>query len=1748
MSVNTHIQEVKFNNWRHGLLDIGGRNRMINFRRTRRTTLKLTEPSFEDLYRRIAVAEETITFKRRVDTGSDVKLAGLFYMLDKVGTPVELSVGEIGSDLPTEEMGITLKNLRSRAKLSREEQGINTLYLCFGFLEWRRKPSDPPMLSPLVMVPVTVELSSISSPFTIRRIDEDTVLNPTLEHVLSSEYGIGLPDVDAAGDDIEALMAGIEKTVEPLGWRVIREANLCLLSFLKIVMYKDLAKYREQIFLNPVISALCGDNSGLSQIGPQSRVFDHDSVPCEESNLVVNADASQQDAIALAREGVSFVLQGPPGTGKSQTITNIIADALANGKKVLFVSEKMAALSVVYRRLQDVGLEKYCLSLHNYKAEKKGVIQDLVNTLDAPVRELRPGVSDFLEEMEEERSELNRYFDEMDARREPLGISIYEAISQVAQMEDTRFYKATELVGNVSDRQLRRRIAALRKLEAFANVYDGDLRKNPWRNTAITSVTYELRSYIDQTLSRLGTVVFGADSVMLLAAGARETLSGSGKAEAGAEAGRQFTWKDYRDQCGALHKAMLFESLKKLVAERFGSRFVLPKEADGAEKALGELAAIVGCVDSFNALTGKKLDYSPESLRQIRGFMEFLCRPHNLPENWMRDCTADELRKIASSVRQSQAELEEWKRRLETEWTEEFLDLDAARLLHKFRTDYRTVFKWLRQDYRDDVRLISGTRRGLGGVLNDADCEAALTALKSFQEMRNRVLELERKAARILGTCFRGGETDWNLVGAMIDELAARREYEKLYGLGEAERNLLGREAGERSEVKIGDRTAREWISEGGIEFLAGSSVFRENIGAAKAPENASADRAGYGVSSAGSAAKAPENASVADENTAAELFELFEDYLDHEMVERTAQILAEKIGSGEREFKAAFADAMTACDDAAVGDVYFRCLCAWFPGEDLENVPLGVLSDRITACSDPEKLTSWIDYADLLGACRKEGLEDYIEYVEETGERDIVNVYRKGFLVKWIMECLVDNGISNLMRFQPLLHENTIACFKENDEKALALARARLTQILSGQKPAGVGRMTGAMDEIALLRKESEKRSRVMPLRKLFKAIPTLLMKLKPCFMMSPLSVSYFLDSDLYRFDLVIFDEASQILPEDAIGAIYRGKQVVIAGDTRQMPPTNFFTAVGSSEEFDKDEEEEILVDADSESILDEAGACLPACTLLWHYRSKDESLIAFSNKRIYNNRLITFPGTGKARDSGLEYVYVPGGCYHDRSNVMEARRCVRLLEEHIKEHPERSLGIIAFSEKQQSVIEEAVNDFRLNNPAYEGFFDENKEEPFFVKNLENVQGDERDTIMFSICYARNSQGKMYMRFGPLGAAGGERRLNVAITRAKYNVKLVGSILPTDIDLSRTEAEGVRLLREYIYYAMQNDSGILYGTDDKETDNRFADVVADFIRRSGFEVRREIGQSDYKLDIAVLHPDAPGTYMAGIECDGENYTMARTARDRDVLRRTVMKEMGWNLHHVWAFNWFRNTVQEKERLLAFLRDAMKNRTAPGEDGPKERDSEENAAGARMGEDLVIEREAPAQEQRLEFERYRTSDPMKAPDLPGAGIRQKLAAKIMYVMEAEAPIHKEIFYKRLAPVFGNRKVTALVKRSLDDCVSGLLADRITERGEFLYLTGQADGHFRIRARVPADGQQPRAIEHICDEEIKDAIREIVTSALGLSTQDLIAEAARSFGYARTSSKIRERLRDVCSRMLDEGILREADGKICIRED
>lgn len=309
---------------------------------------------------------------------------------------------------------------------------------------------------------------------------------------------------------------------------------------------------------------------------------------------------------------------------------------------------------------------------------------------------------------------------------------------------------------------------------------------------------------------------------------------------------------------------------------------------------------------------------------------------------------------------------------------------------------------------------------------------------------------------------------------------------------------------------------------------------------------------------------------------------------------------------------------------------------------------------------------------------------------------------------------------------------------------------------------------------------------------------------------------------------------------------------------------------------------------------------------------------MISFSNREIYQNTLITFPSSvTRMTDTGVEYIFVDNGIYENRCNREEARRIAALVAEHIQNHPERTLGVIAFSESQQSLIEEEVYAYRMENPEKEWFFREEREEPFFIKNLENVQGDERDTILFSICYGKNREERMYLRFGPLGHQGGERRLNVAITRAKQNIKLVGSILPEDLDLSKTRAEGIRMLRAYLSFAMQRGVAMEQVRENSRSGRDvYCEQVWDFLIEQGWKVKLHVGSSSYRVDIAVEHPKRPGHFIAGIECDGEAYAMARTVRDRERLRPAILTGMGWRMYRVWSTEWVRNPEGEKKRLL----------------------------------------------------------------------------------------------------------------------------------------------------------------------------------------------------------------------------------------
>lgn len=808
----------------------------------------------------------------------------------------------------------------------------------------------------------------------------------------------------------------------------------------------------------------------------------------------------------------------------------------------------------------------------------------------------------------------------------------------------------------------------------------------------------------------------------------------------------------------------------------------------------------------------------------------------------------------------------------------------------------------------------------------------------------------------------------------------------------------------------------------------------------------------------------------------------------------------------------------------------------------DLKLMSFSQSYEKIASCiHNFDQLEFWINFINVRKQCCKSALKNYIEVIEKNEQFDYI---KDSFLRTFYLKIL-DYAFSNepsLSSFKRNSHERLIENFRRDDETQLVAAQARLRSMLIDKLP-NSNSLIRVNDEVSVLQKELNKRQKHMPLRKLFRRIPNLLIRLKPCLMMSPLSVSHFLEAETYNFDLVIFDEASQILPEDAIGAILRGKQVIIAGDIKQMPPTSFFSSSIGTSDFDSDSKEEEYDDVIAASILEEAAGTLPNKTLLWHYRSKNENLIAFSNREIYNDKLITFPNCNVyEQDMGVEYIYLKNGVYEGggkNCNVVEAKECIKLLKKHIKEHPERSLGIIAFSEKQQGVIQREVDNFRIENPQYESFFESDIDEPFFVKNLENVQGDERDTIIFSICYAKDINGRLYMRFGPLGQQGGERRLNVAVTRAKCNIKLVGSLLPEELDLNRVKSDGVRMLRRYIEYAIHGEHRLLKPKNTVMfSKDEFCDIIADFITSEGFSIRRNVGCSANRVDIAVVDPENSDSYIAGIECDGYSYKSAKTARDRDSLRYSILSRMGWKMYRVWSTEWICNEKVAKEQLVAFLNNA-------------ENSSEMSfSVKKRNMYELVNTIESKESESINDSSVYDLSEYTITPysmlkPIRGVFDYKTISDNIMCILSYEQPISLNWLYRRLLPSFGIDKMMAKYKTAVSVSISNELKGKVElDDNGFLWELPRRTPE----PRVPSDAETVRKIEDISPEEIEELMKMVLSKAYGLDQNDLISECAAVFGYERRGARINSIMNAVVEKMKNNSIIEFIDGKIHMTGD
>jgi very-short-patch-repair endonuclease len=796
-------------------------------------------------------------------------------------------------------------------------------------------------------------------------------------------------------------------------------------------------------------------------------------------------------------------------------------------------------------------------------------------------------------------------------------------------------------------------------------------------------------------------------------------------------------------------------------------------------------------------------------------------------------------------------------------------------------------------------------------------------------------------------------------------------------------------------------------------------------------------------------------------------------------------------------------------------------------------------------------RLEEWIDLTRALAEADRLGLTSFVDGLRR--ERPPRETWRDACLrqayILWLTHRYDEEPA--LARFRGRQHEEVIAEFRRLDRWQWQAASRRIAERLVQRRPL-VSLTLPARSEPAILIKESSKKRRFRPLRKLFADLPNLLPALKPCLLMSPLSVAQFLGESAMTFDVVIFDEASQILPADAIGAIGRGRQAVVVGDQQQLPPTRFFTVdLQSTDELEEDEET-------PESILDACiAARLPSKPLLWHYRSRHEHLIAFSNRWFYDRRLITFPSPNE-HERAVELIQIPDGVYDravSRANRAEARRIAELVVEHVERHPGQSLGVVAFSEAQMMVILAELEARKRARPELEALLSEEGLEGFFVKNLENVQGDERDVILFSVGYGSDQAGHMTMNFGPLNRQGGERRLNVAVTRARERVKILASFPPHAIDLNRTQAKGVHLLRRYLEYAEQGPRALLgeIAAEGGEPESPFELAVADALAARGLRIVAQVGVGAFRIDLGIKD-EASDRYVLGIECDGATYHSSRTARDRDRLRQQVLEQLGWRIHRIWSTDWIKDPAREIDKALAALERARVE--APAGDRPSAAPANVDAPAA-IGEPPSTG-EAPSTEpERLVGQATLAAAPTEATPVAQTyvaavlprhgdldGFRQTpiggLARVVQAVVDGEGPVHQDRVMRAIAASFDIARIGSQVRARLLAAIErAVTVELVKRRGEFLWPASM--GAPPVRA-ADASGVA-RAIREVAPEEIAAGVTAFLERAFAINREDLVSGLARELGYDRAGSQVAAAIDDVVDQMIAGEALVEVGGQV-----
>lgn len=1497
--------------WERRLLDLSLRNSLLNFS-PRKNVIPVMSYSLERTVNHLMSGDEFALMEIPAEILAGLSGLNGFDAPPKVKpfkelVELEMKNRRMRSFLLQKDVTYAASALYRKEKVGTEETGTSALYAACGFLKWNAAGDrNGYKYAPLILIPVSLIKKPGGKGFALKAREEEYQVNTTLLEFLKQEFGIEMRGLESASADLDSLLAAVKKQVLNFsGWEIVEDVYVASLSFSRFIMWNDIREHIEVFKQNKIVRSMIEGrpDSSLTK-GDAAREAERAAEKdASKVYLPLSCDSSQLKAVMLADRDVSFVLHGPPGTGKSQTITNIIANSIAKGKRVLFVAEKLAALSVVKKRLDDIGIGDFCLELHSVKTAKTEVCRKLVDTA-ALKSDGETSYQTRLSQLLALKEQVAGPFAAIHKKR-GLGFSIYQAILKVMEYRDTPDVFAIDALffEKLTKEKFEKYQGLLSELITVCREC-GRIYRSPFENVGITDC-------------------------------------------------------DEKTRYGILASAKVIQ-----------------------EEARHLKAYTKYCLE---ILGGKVRVVTKARLELLKELCLMLTKPDNPYMRFARYGGGSEavraLNEFITVYRQYQREEEKFDSLFKFN-----VELPASLEILKEELEKFPVFFHKSKPLKVLIKRIARASRQ---KLRPENTAKRIEAVLCYYEEKQRTAVSGEKLWQLLAGGK--GKINYDMLADFIMQLEA------LY-------NLV-------------------------------TKLF------------ASYDSGNFSTLLKNLFARYP--------------LEIFSGFLRaHDSFEQARKN---------------FFKALEIEKDFEVRDEDYT---------DFLYLKAAAVSDNI------DMLGSWCRFNRVAGSLRAEGLQFALSAIAEgrIPPEQILACFNKKVYSDFVEREVAEDPA--LSKFSSSVTEDRIerlkALVKEFGRITKEEIRLRLISRIPGLDSEG-----GLSLELMQLQRAHKSGMRGYTVRGLFSNQRNIVSVLAPCLLMSPAAVAQYLDAQADMFDLVIFDEASQIPTAEAIGALARAKSTIVVGDPRQLPPTTFFM----SDYID----EENLEFEDLESVLEDCLALsFPERHLKWHYRSRHESLIAFSNAMYYGNKLYTFPSTN-ALQSKVRFKYVENGVYmrgDTKQNPAEADCLVEEVVKRLKDPASRrqSIGIITFSVAQQSLIESKISDALIRHKLEQYAYD--REEPLFVKNLENVQGDERDVILFSICYGPDRYGRLSLNFGPVNQSNGWRRLNVAASRAREEMIIFSSMTSAMIDLGRTASKGVADVKAFLEFAQNGKTMLAVKPSSLAVINGgIGKYVAKELEEAGYECRYDLGVSDFKIDVAVLEPGGKNFILA-VMCDSSPVRGAGDVNDALVIQIEMLKRLGWNVMRLWTLNFLNNPKREVRRIK------------------------------QLADRLCGKESGPLQENRF-LRPYIEADVKKENVLSGFLLDQRneeaVKDKLRAIVSAEQPIAKELLIKKCLLSYGIIRSGSRLNSRVEEIVSSM-SFKSEEHNGVAFLRENDEPLACDFYRVDEGSKARRAPSEISPYEIVAAARAILSDKISLYFNDLIKEIAGVFKVPKSNEEVEKAIR------------------------